>query len=346
MFNYADATDDLQNSPARAYLAKQFHLPFALHHTRSLLGDTLQREPTAKFDRGIQGTVANRFFALHEVWFPDEPTERFTNLPLDFHFRGVADIATFRSGWNDTNAIFVGFKAGENAVHHNHLDLGSFVLDADGQRWAMDLGPDSEGGTYTLPGYSDYKNGQRWTYLRINNHGHNTVTPGDGLQNRHIVAPIIQFVSTAGRASAIADLTPAYPDDAASLHRGIALLDRARVLVQDEYQPAHSNKPLHWRMITSANIELSDDGHSATLTNGGKTLLATLLEPTGAKFQIEATRPPTPAENPNDGTAMLSIDLAPNTDGGSMRLAVLLTPVGGEWPKLNAPLLKPLSEWR
>jgi hypothetical protein len=142
VFNYADATDDLQNSPARAWLAKRFHQPFALRDTRSLLADSLQRAPVVKFDRGIQGTVVNRFFALHEVWFPDEPTGNIADLPRDSHFRGVADIATLRSAWNDTNAIFVGLKAGENDVHHNHLDLASFVLDADGQRWAADLGPD------------------------------------------------------------------------------------------------------------------------------------------------------------------------------------------------------------
>jgi hypothetical protein len=59
------------------------------------------------------------------------------------------------------------------------------------------------------------------------------VTPGDALQRRKIVAPILAFGSTPKRAFAVADLTPAYPDEAASLRRGIALLDRARVLVQE-----------------------------------------------------------------------------------------------------------------
>src|SRR5262249_24512953 len=148
-------------SPARAWLAKQFDSPFALRHSRLLLADFLQRNPIAKFDRGIQGTVVNRFFALHAAWFPDEPAAGVTNPPLDFHFRGVADIATFRSAWNDTNAVFAGFKAGKNANNHNHLDLGSFALDADGRRWALDLGPDVNGGSYTLPGYSENR-GRRW----------------------------------------------------------------------------------------------------------------------------------------------------------------------------------------
>ena len=46
-------------------------------------------------------------------------------------------------------ALFVGFKAGDNKANHSHLDLGSFVFDAAGVRWAMDLGADD----YNLPGY-------------------------------------------------------------------------------------------------------------------------------------------------------------------------------------------------
>jgi hypothetical protein len=116
------------------------------------------------FDRAIQAQVVNRFFALHAVWFPREPTgaDAAAEFPLDAHFRGPADLAVFRRAWSNPGAIFVGLKAGENCDHHNHLDLGSFVLDADGQRWAMDLGPDSPGAHYDLPGYFDNQL-QRWT---------------------------------------------------------------------------------------------------------------------------------------------------------------------------------------
>ena len=40
-------------------------------------------------------------------------------------------------------------KGGDNKAAHAHLDLGSFVLDAGGVRWAADLGTDD----YDLPGY-------------------------------------------------------------------------------------------------------------------------------------------------------------------------------------------------
>jgi hypothetical protein len=165
------------------------------------------------------------------------------------------------------------------------------------------------------------------------------------LQNRHIVAPITKFESTPECGFAIADLTPAYPDGAISLRRGIALLDRARVLVQDEYQPTPTNLPLHWRMVTGAKIDLGNDGRSATLTCNGKTLRADLLEPAAAIFRIGSTKPPTSAENQNDGTAFLAIDLNANTEGSIKRLAVLLTPEENGRSKLNLPPPKPLAEW-
>src|SRR5262249_53056341 len=141
--------------------------------------------------------------------------------PLDAIFRGPAQLAIFRSRWHDPRALFVGFKAGRNDVNHAHLDLGSFVLEADGVRWAHDLGPDD----YNLPDYSGKK---RWTYSRLNNFSHNTPTPGDTLQDLKADVPLIATGPHPDRAFAVADLAPAYPGLAAKMHRGIALLDRAR----------------------------------------------------------------------------------------------------------------------
>jgi hypothetical protein len=99
-------------------------------------------------------------------------------------------------------------------------------------------------------------------------------------------------------------------------------------------------------MVTKAKIDLADDGRSAVLTSNGRTLRADLLEPAGAKLSVGSTKPPSARENQNTGTALLKVDLDPNVEGGVTRLAVLLTPVGDKWPKLNPPALKPLAEWR
>jgi hypothetical protein len=63
-------------------------------------------------------------------------------------------------------------------------------------------------------------------------------------------------------------------------------------------------------------------------------------------LSVGSTKPPTAADNQNEGTNILGVELNPNSNGGMTRLAVLLTPVGDRWPKLNSPALRPLDEWK
>lgn len=332
VFNYADSAATIQVTPAYAWLATRFCDDAALAHSRALLAAALKSRK-----------ITNRFFALHALWFPAEVPAATVRPPLDLHFRGAADLALFRSGWDDPRALFVGFKAGvtPEEVHHAQLDLGSFVLEADGQRWAVDLGPDN----YGLPGYFD-STGPRWKYLRNTNRAHNTVTPGDALQRHDAVAPITAFQSTPARAFAIADLTAVYTAEARRLRRGVALLDRSRVLVQDEYEPAQSDTPLRWRMLTGAKAVLAPDARSVTLTQNDRTLRVEILAPATGRFQIGPVSPASPKEDPNDGIAALTLEIIPASATAVTRVAVLLTPVGAPWPRLPVPSLTPLDDWR
>ena len=124
-------------------------------------------------------------------------------MPLDAFFRGI-DVAFFRSAWEDPQALYVGFKGGNNKANHSHLDLGTFVLDAYGYRWVVDLGSDN----YNLPAYFGK---QRWTYYRLKTAGHNTLVINGVNQATSARAPIIAFHATSALAFAVADLTAAYP---------------------------------------------------------------------------------------------------------------------------------------
>ena len=328
-FNYADGGANIGAQAEYTWLAARFHQTTALAHSRALLAAAL-----AKKSRNPE---SDRFFALHAVWFPAEPSAGAADVPLDARFRGQAELAIFRSAWHDPRALFLGFKAGSNAVNHAHLDLGSFVLDADGVRWAQDLGPDD----YNLPAYFGAK---RWSYYRLNNRSHNTLTPGDALQDAKATAPIVAFASTPARAFAVADLTAAYPGSAQHMLRGVALLDRARVLVQDDVTGLTPGTTLAWRLLTGAKVTLADD-HHATLTLNGRTLRVEILAPAGARFSAAPATPPSLAEKQNEGVTALVTELSPVTP--DTRLVVLLTPVGAHWPAaLPPPPLSPLAEWR
>jgi len=277
------------------------------------------------------------------VWFPAAARGAVPVPPLDARYRGAAQLAVFRGAWDDPRALWVGFKAGSNAVNHSHLDLGTFTLDADGVRWAVDLGRDD----YNLPGYWERSEvtSRRWQYLRLNNHGHNTITPGERLQDPHAVAPLLRFGSTPARAFAVADLTPAYRGTAARLHRGLAMLDRARVLVQDEATALPAGMPLTWRLLTETTVRL-DSARVATLAQDGRRLRAEILAPAHARFETRPAKPRTAAENQNRGVTVLAVEIPGTAAASDVRLAVLLTPVGEKWPARAAPAIVPLDDWK
>jgi hypothetical protein len=246
-----------------------------------------------------------------------------------------------RSAWNDRDALFVGFKAGDNKANHSNLDLGSFVLDGDGVRWFVDLGADD----YNLPGYFG---SQRWSYYRMRAEGHNTLVLDPTKQpdqNPRAATQIVRFESKPERAFAIADLSPAYGGPARQVRRGLAMIHRRQVLLQDELKCA-APTDAWWFAHTTAQIELSDNHTVATLTQGGKTLIARILVPNKASFQIMEATPlpssPQPAkQNPNRGLRKLAIHLEPAVE---LRLAVVFQAVGSG-PGQPDPGVLALDSW-
>jgi hypothetical protein len=320
-FNYADGGDHTIFASQMFWLARQFKQPiFAWYERRAT-------SPSA----------------LDLLWFDPAGTgPKTTGLPLNKYFHG-AEVAVLRSDWENPQALFVGFKAGDNKANHSHLDIGSFVLDAAGVRWAVDLGADD----YNLPGYFGR---QRWNYYRLRAEGQNTlvINPGQGPdQDPAAKARIVRFESKTERPFAIADLTPAYAKNACRVWRGIALLDQDKVLVQDELQ---ADKPAEvwWFMHTPASVRIEGDGRTATLQQIGTQLRTEILSPPGATFQIMDAEPLPTSPHPerqakNERVRKLAIHL---TGVSNTRLAVLLVPkppkgeAAGPAPKLSA-----LSKW-
>ena len=97
-------------------------------------------------------------------------------LALDHFFDDkLTQWASMRSSWTDQNALFCAMKAGMLTGHqtHNDLDLGDFVIDAMGTRWAGELGS----GDYRSPEYfsNDTQQSERWLYYRKRSEGQNAM---------------------------------------------------------------------------------------------------------------------------------------------------------------------------
>ena len=326
-FNYADCGVNSRPAAAMFLLSRVFDQPLcAWWHRRRLMEFVPERtRPRAR--------SLDRFFPLEIAWYDPRgrrPTP--AELPLDALFRSRQDIVTMRSAWGDPNAVYVAFKAGDNRTNHGHLDIGSFVLDARGVRWALDLGSDD----YNMPGYFGR---QRWTYYRLINHSHNTLVINDQIQNPAARCRVSAFRSTPQRATAVVDMADAYKGQARSVRRGIELVGRRTVHIRDEIEGA--NGTVRWGMVTAAEIELR--GNKAALSLRGKPLTAYILEPRHGRFEILSTKPPTTREKPNTGTRMLAVIVAARPSK-QLVIRVALTP-DGELP--NGPALndKPLGQW-
>lgn len=329
-FNYGDTGPGLVYDASLFWLARTFNKPVWAAYE--------QRNPSP---------TAQDF-----LWYTPV-TASLAGAPLDNFFED-ADVATLRSAWDNVNAVFAGFKAGGNADGHNDLDLGSFVFDALGIRWAEDLGQEN----YNLPGYFDYSpGGARWTYYRKRAEGQNTlvINPGAGPdQNPVARAEIVARGSSPQSAFVVADLSAAYDAQATSVRRGLALLDERRMLLlQDEIQtkaPAEVN----WFMHTAANIEVLDGGRSALLSRGSaKRLWVTVLAgPGDALFSAMPAAPLPTSPNPagqtvNTGIQKLALKMG---NVGSTTLSVLFVPLqAGEPVPTAAPQglrVTSLSEWQ
>jgi len=313
-FNYADGGDYSITGPQLFWLARKFNRP----------------------EFGLSEYETTDPAALDMIWFEAKHrSNSFPDLALDRYFRKV-ELAIFRSEWQKPEALYVGLKAGNNAVNHSHLDLGSFVLDALGERWAIDFGHED----YNLPGYFGK---ERWTYYRLRAEGHNTLVLNPGLgpdQAPRAVAPITRFETRPERAFAITDLTAAYAPQAEKVRRGIAMLRRQAVLVQDEVL-SPNGADLWWFLHTTAEIQTK--GATATLRIGNKTLIAKILAPTDAQFVVMKAEPLPSAPHPpkqadNAKYRKLAIHL-PKVK--TARLAVLLTPATTN----ELPSVAPLDQW-
>ena len=334
-FNYADADPEAHPSPTLAWLATTFDRPAYADVHRDWVADVLAEQA----GQPEEDLFDNHLFPLEVAWYAPPRDAAEEELDPAALFRSTGDVVTMRSGWDDPDALYVGFKGGWNQAPHAHLDVGSFVLDWGGVRWALDLGRDD----YNLPEYWDYaEGGTRWTYYRLGSLSHNTLAVDGQLQRADGTAEVTAFAQAPGRTSAVMDLASAYEGQADDVRRGIAMLDGRRVLVQDELTLPSDTSTVRWGMVTEADVRL--DGTSVLLSQGGRTLRAEILTPAGARFELVSTDPGDPRQEQNEGARMLATSVG--AEGGrDVRIAILLAPIEDGTDAPPTPDVRPLGTW-
>ena len=222
---------------------------------------------------------------------------------------GRNPVALMRTSWNNPNAIFVGIKGGTCSVGHSHMDIGSFVMEAEGVRWAMDFGPQGYNSLESkgIDLWNGKQNSQRWQVFRYNNFVHNTLTINNKLQLVDGYAPLTGSSSDKTFTNATFDLTGVYKDQIARVNRGIAIVNQKYVVVRDELETSETEAKVRWTLLTSADVKLMGNG-SAELTKNGKKLLLKVQEPRNVVMKTWSTTSPNDYDAPNPGTILVGFE--------------------------------------
>ncbi len=341
-FNYADGGAGRSVQPALFWFASRFDRPDWLLGEADRLRQELDKQ---KSRRSVSD--GNRLLPLTLLWMDGRYEADQIRMPLHWSSAGETPITVFRSSWTDPAAVFVGLKAGSPSASHGQMDIGSFVLDADGVRWAVDLGAEGYHGIESrgMNLWSRSQDSDRWTIFRQQNFGHNTLVIDDQLQRASGKSQVIAFSDNPARPYSIVDMSSVYRGQASSVQRGVTMIDSRQVLIQDELEGLKPGSRVRWGMITPSIPEVVET-HSVVLQEDDAHLTLTIQSPRASAWRVVDTASPRNEwDSPNRGTRMLAFEaIAPSS--GRITLGVLATPGRPQKPVAGPQELRPLHEWR
>jgi hypothetical protein len=332
-FNYSDAGTGGSLQPAMFWFASKVKDPSLLWVERSRL-----------LNNGAQKEVNDRLLPAAIFWSGGIAMSRITEPKSKIWVgRGKSPVALMRSSWTDPNAIFVGLKAGTPSASHAHMDVGSFVMEADGIRWAMDFGMQDYNSLETkgVKLWDGAQNSQRWQVYRYANFVHNTLTVNNELQKVAGKAPITSSSTNPAFTSATTDLTELYKGLLAKANRGIAIVNQDHVVVRDELETGSNEATVRWSLLTAADVNITDKNR-AELTKNGKKLILQIQEPAEVSLKTGSTEPPHDYDAPNPGTVLVSFEVTMPVNT-KRALTVLLIPEKAA-AKATQPV-EPLAAW-
>lgn len=281
------------------------------------------------------GKDRDRFFYLSLPWFDEGAAETFRPETAQY-FKGPVDLLFFR-GNEDANALYLAAKGSKGTLSNQQLDAGSFVIDAHGERWGIDLG----GEHGFLPGLLENTvAGSRWQYYRNTNKSHSALVLGDNLQDAEGESTVIKFRDKINQPFGILDLTTVYPG-AKKLNRGFKMLSEDQVLVRDEIVFTGNPSTIRWGMMTDAEIALN--GNKAVLTKNGKRFFIQAFADEDVIFEIESPVANEKETRENTGKKLLYFRLNTDLSRNQFDISVVL---GKNMDGVNEVIVKSkLSAW-
>lgn len=331
-FNWGDAGLGGSLNPTMFWLAQKNNDPSQLWVEKKYL----ERDDYSRFTR-------DRLLPAIMIWGKNLPLEKIAEPKVKaWKGQGANPVALMRTSWTDPNAIYVGFKAGSPSVNHGHMDVGSFIMESDGIRWASDFGMqdyesiESKG----IQLFGRTQDAQRWTVFRLTNRVHNTLTIDNQLQQVKGYAKIDRFSDSPKFMYAVSDISTVYENQLKSAVRGVAIVDGKFVVVSDELVAPDKPITVRWTMLTTATPKLGKNG--IVLTKDGKTLNLKVNTSTKVTMKTWSTEPTTTYDAPNPGTTLVGFEMQLKP---SQKQAIQVLLIPGSVDAKNAKFEKALNSW-
>jgi Heparinase II/III-like protein len=329
-FNYSDCGVNGYLQPAMFWFAKKLEDPSLLWSEMDYL----------LYQQYSDDRLLPAILIWGSWWTPDKMTPVEKNIWVG---QGKNPVALMRSSWYKPGAIYVGFKAGSPSVNHGHMDIGSFIMDSQWKRWAMDFGPQDYNSLETagVDLWNMAQGSQRWDVFRYNNFVHNTITVNRKHQDVDGYASINSWSDQPGMLNAVSDITSLYKESLRKSVRGIAIVDDQYVMVRDEIETLSSDAVIRWNMLTSAGVTIKGN-NMAELEMDGERLTLKVISPSRVEMKTWSTAPLHDYDAPNPGTTMVGFEVTVPANSSAI-LNVLLLPEGAS--ENRAVSLKSLAEW-
>ncbi len=252
-------------------------------------GSLLEKELTDT--RQIRGT---RFFP---VFFLDlaqvEKEQAAYSNPAIWIAGGEEPLGVLRDTGTDPAGFFLAAKGGMAADNHGNMDAGSFILELDGVRWAVDPGNQSYGELERIMGLGLWETNQespRWSLLTKNNFGHSTLTVNDHMHLVDARARLEGFDLRSPDPEFSFDLTGLFGSDLERAVRTFMRTGEKRLVIRDELVPSGNTQSIAWQMLTMAAVTVQENG--VWLQQEGKNLFIRMLGDTPHEVRIVNLSPP------------------------------------------------------
>jgi len=303
-FNWGDNGASASLSPSMFWFADKNSEP-------SLLWREIHWLETADYS----DFVSNRLLPAIMIWGKNIPFDGVSPPEETMYVtQGDMPLSIMRTSWEPSEGIFLGFKGGSPSVNHGHMDIGSFVMESDGVRWASDLGAQNYNSLETLGMniWDRAQDSERWSVYRLNNFSHSTLTVNDQLQRVDGYSKIETWSDDPDFRFATIDMSSLYSGELFSAKRGAGIVDQEYVVVRDELRTGDEPATVRWQMLTEADVELRDES-SAILRRDGQELTLQVVEPEQMNGRIPgvqtwSTQPETDFDAENPGTILVGFE--------------------------------------